>query len=292
MSLTPALLQAVADTASARPLTVHWTEYAKLTVSALGFAGAILTILFGLRQYRRAEQWKRGEFIAKEVKEFETNATVRSVFAAIDWSERRINLTADASAPPAFWTAVTRGFLWRALLPHEVNAIHPEWREQPREGESLIELVPDGEGNRGMFTRDAALARDAFDVFFDQLGRFGNFIEAGLIRAREVRPYLGYWLTDLATDQGNADDARWRCTVLTYLFVYRFQGAITLFTACDYKIGPDDELFQRLRASMQDDALFFALQTEARKTAPAMLDVARQASATHPSTLRGLLALE
>lgn len=291
MSLAVTLLRAVVDTTSVRQPTVHWTEYAKLLVSLLGFTAATVTIYSGLRQYRRAEQWKRGEFIAKEIKEFETNPTVRSVFAAIDWSERRINLTSRPDAPPSEWTVVTRDFLWRALLPHEVNAVHPEWRNKPRSGESMVEVLPDGEGKRGLFSRDAALARDAFDVFFDQLGRFGNFIEAGLITAREVRPYLGYWLADLATDQpgGDADDARWRCTVLTYLFVYRFQGAVTLFTACGHKIGPDDELLQRLRTRMKHDELFTALQAEARKTASAMLAVAREASATHPPTLRGVL---
>jgi hypothetical protein len=271
-------IAAVAESALAALPAVHWTEYAKLAVSVLGFGGTIFIIILGLRQYRRGEQWKRGEFIADEVKEFEANPAVRSVYVAIDWSERHINLTGKPDAPMAEWTHVTRDFLWRALLPHEVNAQHPQWRMPQSADQPLVEGHPDGEGRRGIFTRHAALARDAFDVFFDRLGRFGHFIEAGLVEASEVQPYLSYWLTDLTTDQGDEDDARWRCAVLSYLFVYRFQGAITLLTACGYDVSPDGALFDGLRARMKHDELFVALRNAARNNAPELLAVARRAS--------------
>lgn len=67
-------------------------ELAKLMVSILGFAGTIITIWMAIRQYRRAEQWKRAEFVAKEVKDFENSPMVRNALSMIDWGVRRINL--------------------------------------------------------------------------------------------------------------------------------------------------------------------------------------------------------
>ena len=53
-------------------------ELERLVVSILGFAGTIITIGMAIHQYRRAEQWKRAEFVAKEVKDFENNSVVRN----------------------------------------------------------------------------------------------------------------------------------------------------------------------------------------------------------------------
>lgn len=264
----------------------------KLLVSILGFAGTITTIALAIRQYRRAEQWKRGEFIANEVKEFEEDPAVRAVYAAIDWSERPLNLTGDPAAERARWTLVTRDFLWRALLPHEINARHPEWRPTDRKHSpesqhgqlveresSPVDILQDGEGLRAQFTRASAVVRDTFDIFFDKLGRFGNFIEAGLITADEIRPYVSYWLTDLTTDQGSKDDARWRCAVLTYLFAYKFQGAVTIFRACGHDIDPYGELFSQLHQRMENESLFKELRDTAAKESKAMLDHAEKALA-------------
>ena len=101
--------------------------------------------------------------------------------------------------------------------------------------------------------------------------RFGNFIETGLITAEEVRPYLAYWLTDLTTDQGKPDDAKWRCAVLTYMFVYEFQCAVTLFRACNFDVDPRGKLFRDLRERMRDDSLFEELQASAERTSRRLL---------------------
>ena len=267
----------------------------RLAVSALGFLATTVTIALALRQYRRGEQWKRAEFVAKEIKEFEATPEVRTVYSAIDWTDRRLNLTGNPDADRSEWTRATRKFLWHALLPHEINARHKEW--QPLDEATLKVASPerlsvqersapdsleDGEEFKARFTMAAAVARDTFDVFFDGLSRFGNFIEAGLISAEEVQPYLRYWLKDLTTDQGLSDDAKWRCVVLTYMFVYEFQGAVTLFHACNCDIDPRGPLFRALQARMHDEVLFVELQNAALVTAPDMLKraqvvIARQA---------------
>src|SRR5947209_6418591 len=65
---------------------------AQLVVSILGFGGAIAAFIFAFIQYRRSEQWRRTEFIAKEIKEFESDPVVQNALLMIDWGTRRINL--------------------------------------------------------------------------------------------------------------------------------------------------------------------------------------------------------
>ncbi|HEY6390619.1 MAG TPA: hypothetical protein VIX89_05050 [Bryobacteraceae bacterium] len=48
------------------------------------------------------------------------------------------------------------------------------------------------------FTPIEAAIRDHFDVFLDYLSHFENFVQAGLVRPKEIRPYLKYWTNALA----------------------------------------------------------------------------------------------
>src|ERR1700759_3857493 len=96
-------------------------EIVKIIISILGFGGTITAIVFGLRQYKRAEQWKRGEFVAKEIKEFESNPTVRNAMLLIDWGVRRINLNLVPNPGENDYIRITRDDQWRALVPHTIK---------------------------------------------------------------------------------------------------------------------------------------------------------------------------
>jgi len=94
----------------------------------LKVAGFWLTLVWRL-QYRKADQWKRAEFLANEMKEFFDDPDVRNVLTMIDWGQRRVDLfhSPDAnttkypevtpalqvSAPPATHHS---GFRWRVRL--------------------------------------------------------------------------------------------------------------------------------------------------------------------------------
>src|SRR5262245_17038 len=93
-------------------------ELVKLVGVVIGAAWTMHTFRQGLAQWERAELWKRQEFVAKEIKEFESDPTVRNVFRMLDYSSRRVNLELDDKLPPQDWTKVTREVLYKALLPH------------------------------------------------------------------------------------------------------------------------------------------------------------------------------
>src|SRR2546429_1260550 len=61
-------------------------------LTVVGSFGTACALVFGYFQYRKADRWKRAEFLAKEMKGFFSDPDVRNVLMMIDWAERRINL--------------------------------------------------------------------------------------------------------------------------------------------------------------------------------------------------------
>ena len=51
--------------------TAHWLTLAAMT-------GGLVAFLGGLMQYRRAQRWKRAEFVANEMKEFKADPMVHN----------------------------------------------------------------------------------------------------------------------------------------------------------------------------------------------------------------------
>ena len=110
--------------------------------------------LGGLLQYRRAELWKRAEFLAGEMKTFFADQPIAQALTMVDWTARRINLLNVKSEDPKDWTLVTRDLQNRALLPHKLQ-----------KGSSPPS--PDGERTLDSDLRGLLPA-------FDLLSKFGN----------------------------------------------------------------------------------------------------------------------
>jgi len=85
---------------------------------ALKLVGALTVFIIGLYQYVRAQKWKRREFIAQQVKEFEADAEVRMMMKIFDWTDRTFFFPADNGGPPIA-AKVTDDLLCAALLSHE-----------------------------------------------------------------------------------------------------------------------------------------------------------------------------
>lgn len=228
-------------------------ELAKLIISILGFGGTILALAFGLRQYKRAEQWKRGEFIAKEMKDFESSPVIRNAMLLIDWGERRVNLFLAPNPAPADYVKITREDQWKALVP---PALKPEYLSSARHA---TEETSARDELKRKFTPAEARIRDTYDAFLDYLERFANFIESGLVNPKEFRPYLIYWI-DLIANVENIEeyegDAEWRCTLLTYINFYRYAGVKALFKVYGWDIEADGEVYLKLKDLMENKKLY------------------------------------
>ena len=104
-------------------------EWWKFCLSIVGYVGAVVAFLIGLRQYRRAEYWKRSQFLAQEMKEFFADPRVENARMMIDWGVRDIPLLrpsklSDGSENSGERT-VDRQLQCQALRPHDWPDANP-----------------------------------------------------------------------------------------------------------------------------------------------------------------------
>ena len=216
----------------------------RLIVSILGFGGTITALLFGVFQYRRSEKWKRAEFVAKEIKEFESDPVVRNALLMIDWGARKINLTLVPDQQFENFVDVTREMQRNALMPHPCKTI-----------DDSETSTGDADGPVRGFNSVEALIRDAYETLLDHLERFGNFVRSGLVSKEEFEPYLIYWLQAMTADEGTREDRSWRLALLTHISFYQYSGVRHLFKVYGMYIEPDGATYAALMKSVEDDAL-------------------------------------
>jgi hypothetical protein len=71
------------------------------------------------------------------------------------------------------------------------------------------------------------IIRDIFDDFFDDLSTFQGHIESGLIKLQDIKPYLEYWMSELA-GHGRIRGTDFADQVGRYLNYFRFERTLTL----------------------------------------------------------------
>ena len=199
----------------------------------------LLVLLAGVYQYSRAQLWKRAEFVASEMDKFFSLPRVRNVLSMIDWTRRRVNLFVDDDAVPKDWPLITRRMQCTALVPHVVTRF--------RTDEERMLASENADTDLGGFTPDEVGIRDSMDEFLDRLERFAGFVDSGLVTPHDLRPYLGYWIADIANDNCDALDAAWTCCFMAYVQYYEYEGVQKLFKAYEFDITVGGARFGALR---------------------------------------------
>ena len=64
-------------------------------IAAVSAACAIAVLAFGIWQYRSSEHWKRSEFVAAQIKEFNSDKINQSVMLMMDYDPARVELFPD-----------------------------------------------------------------------------------------------------------------------------------------------------------------------------------------------------
>jgi len=269
----------VAVIMTAIALRVKDAERSKLFLSIAGYLAALAAFAIGLIQYRRADYWKRCEFLAREMKEFFADPKVSLTLIMIDWGVRRVKLfdaglTTDGSGrPDSGIREVNREIQCAALRPHTMPRPDSlaEATPKPTQGAPSIDVaVSDEAAEEGeeipedlkkigpwRFSPKEAAIRDCYDRFLDGLDRFGNYLTGELITAEDLRPYLQYWLKEIASAECSATDALWTVYLWAYIDFYSFLGVRRLFMEFGYDISIDTVAATNLatRSSDQPSAL-------------------------------------
>jgi len=221
----------------------------------LALLGAAIAFAIGLWQYTRAQQWKRAEFLANEIKDLQADTRAATALSMIDWESRDFNLRPGDATP----TRVTREMQVRALVPHTIA-------NPSKQLDTQSPTAIDGAQRRG-FSEAEADIRDSFDALLDRLDRLGSYLQTRLLTANDMRPYIGYYVNDIAARTTDPDEALWCVSFLTYVHFYHFEGVVWLFREFGYDIGPDASIFRGFVKSVGParQALAAELQGAARK---------------------------
>jgi len=229
-------------------LSAGTLEIPQFVISVCGLGLSVVAGIVALRSFRRAEKWKKAEFLAAEMKLFFENDLVRMALSLIDWGTRRIQLDpiADPSKPGVI---VTREMQLSALRPHVLLNL------------SESDSVMDGESIAGKraFTPDEARIRDCYDAFLDGLERVANCAKTNLIEISALRPYVGYWITDIHAPTKSKADAAYTAALLTYIKFYGFEGVLWLFSEFGCQIDPSSNAYAEFLSQMDNQNLAVAL---------------------------------
>ncbi len=191
-----------------------WTSLVTAGVAVAGTLVATVGLGTGLAQYRKSQQWKRAEFVAGEMKEFNAQPRVKNAMLMLDWTAQQVELFPDHPDPVDRHVWVTHRDLERALIPHT-------------------------EAPEGKFEEPLASIRLTFDEFFDHLERLGSYVDAGLVTKEELDPYIDYWVHLLGgADQGLLTP-RLRDNIWCYIEFYDYGGVKKLLAKYGYDILTD-----------------------------------------------------
>ena len=141
-----------------------------LDIEYLRLIATLAAALVALRQYLRAQAWKRMEFVAREVQQFRTSPAVGRVLIMLNWDGGTIDLGwRDMVCQTA---KVTPDLVVRALqLPDEICSKQTELE---------------------------ALVRHQFEQFVEFLEHFETVISAGLVKGGDLGPYVENVMSDLS----------------------------------------------------------------------------------------------
>ena len=222
-----------------------WLDHAKGIATVVGWVGSVGLFSIAVLTYRRTQQWKKAEFLAAEMKQYFANARVQKTLVMLDWGRREIELLEDEPADKNR-VVVTREMQTLALRPHTlVNGAGSDSELDTRSGGMA------GEG----FTAEETAIRDCYDAFLDGLERFSSYVQTNLVDRIALRPYLGYWIDDIASPTSNAADAAWCAALLTYVSFYRFEGVLRLFDGFGQDIRPSSAAYVSFLRNMTDQKL-------------------------------------
>jgi len=155
--------------------------------SVVGTVVAVIIFFSGVRQYKKAESWKKTEFLAKLYSEFSNDLPSLHAGWMIEGDSRDI-----------FFEEGDAQVAHPVDLEKICNALR---RYEPGTEFSPLDLH----------------IRDSFDSFFVYIEQFDRAIQNGLVDKDEVFPYFTYWITRLNSPDEDKDGERLRIQILDYI---------------------------------------------------------------------------
>jgi hypothetical protein len=152
----------------------------------------------------------------------------------------------------------------RALEPHVLRSSQGD-----DSGQSAGEAQ---DSDLASFSDDEVAIRDDYDTLLDGLERFASYVDTGLISVEDLRPYLGYWIKDIASTQCGEVYMGWTFWLLLYIDYYDFAGVESLFQAFGYNVRLGADIYLKCMVAAGDSA-WRAVDTIRKRSAGAVREL-------------------
>lgn len=166
----------------------------ELTLKIGAFVISIILLIKGIYEYTKAQQWKKAEFVSKEIKEFYNDFDIKRAMILLDWNANKLELKTNEIEGKNKLT-FNDNLIMSALQTH-------------RESQS--------------FTIEEVIIKGIFDNLFDRLTMFDNYIETGLIATKDIKPYLIYWIRIIGDFQNDRKTKEVRTQIWEYIDEYGY----------------------------------------------------------------------
>ncbi len=216
--------QTIGAQTSASAIGVQW-------LLALGLLPAGGAIIWGVFQYSQQQKWQHIEFLRQAIREFEQDPDIHKALKILDFEEYRdYHLSQPADARSSF--RVTDDLLCNALACHDQRALVKQQIDYQQVNNSLDPAA------LRTYQIETAL-RDWFNKMLNGLEHFGYFIESGFATAKELEPWLSYWVKLIADPvYRRPGSSKVYDALYSYIHHSGFLGVQKLFERFGYRILP------------------------------------------------------
>ena len=167
----------------------------ELTLKITALLLSFFVFIKGIKEYSKTQKWKKLEFVSKEIKEFFNEPDVKRAMLLLDWNSNSFDI----------------------YLSKEKREIAVDFNDK----DILGSLMTHEE--RFAFTEKEVIIKRVFDAFFERLTMFENYIETGLIEAKDLAPYLSYWIKILADPSNHRKSAEIKTQLWKYVDYYGYE---------------------------------------------------------------------
>lgn len=165
-----------------------------LTIKAVAVLVSSFVLIKGICEYKKAQQWKKLEFVSKEMKDFFNDFNTKRALILLDWNSNTLQtLKNEVENKEEFY--FDDDIILKALKTHkEINA----------------------------FTDEEVVIKKLFDDLFDKISTFESYIQTGLINTEDVLPYLNYYINILANPKNERKSKEVRDKIWAYVAEYEY----------------------------------------------------------------------
>jgi hypothetical protein len=181
--------------------------------SWLTIIGGLLAFAYGLQQYWESQRWKRVEFVSSEIDKFLADPKVATALLLSDYSRIRLDRNGTRASDERDGAIFDDALITSALI------AHTEFKDETES-----------------FSAAQMLVRESYDALLSGLERFGHHLQAGLVTADDLRPYLAYWIRVLADPTTDWKPDTFYFALHRFIRAYSYSGVEYLFQAFGYKL--------------------------------------------------------